>query len=421
MRMHAPRSLARLALTVLIAFPAVMHAAPIDEELAGFDSKQDIRALGMGGATVSRARGVDAVLTNPAGLAAMLESEFAASGTYRNAAANARLGATATDASADRARLGHLGLVYRPDDPSWLGVGVAYGRARDLDINVETSGVETFGDFARFDVFERRQTVGDVYALTLGVGAELSPGVRVGVATDLLNGERDRSVLFDASDVANVDGELDFARFDDIVTRAISATRVRVGVELAIVPEFAVGFTAALPYDTDIEEDWEQVTRFDFDDGGDLRESDAGFTSYGLRVPAAYEAGATLRGGTWRVSGSLAYSDWSGASYSRPPAGDVSVDMFERSYDAATDLRLGAEWAAHEAFTVRGGVGLTQRAYVDEDAGDPITFAVGMSTPLAPDAALDVAYVRSEWDRLGAGVEESFHTDRVVVGARILF
>ena len=90
-------------------------------------------------------------------------------------------------------------------------------------------------------------------------------------------------------------------------------------------------------------------------------------------------------------------------------------------YDAATDMRLGAEWAAHEALTVRGGVGVSQRPYADDDAQNAVTLAVGMSTPLAPDAVLDVAYVRSAWDRLGAGVEESFHTDRVVVGARILF
>ncbi|MBT5710835.1 hypothetical protein HOI71_07320, partial [Candidatus Poribacteria bacterium] len=146
-----------------------------------------------------------------------------------------------------------------------------------------------------------------------------------------------------------------------------------------------------------------------------------GFTSYQLRVPAAYEAGATFRAGAWRVSGSVAYADWGRASYSRPPASDVSTDQFAQFYDAATDMRLGAEWAAHEALTVRGGVGVSQRPYADDDAQNAVTLAVGMSTPLAPDAVLDVAYVRSAWDRLGAGVEESFHTDRVVVGARILF
>jgi long-subunit fatty acid transport protein len=404
-----------------VAFPAVIRAATIDEELAGFDSTQDIRAVGMGGATVSRARGADAVLTNPAGLAAMPESEIAASGTYRNAAVNARLGATTTDASSDRVRLGHLGLAYRPESPSWIGVGIAYGRVRDLDINVETLGVETLGDFARFDVFERRHTTGDVYALTFGVGAEVSPGIRVGVATDILEGERERSILFDARDVSNVDADLDFARFDDVVHRSISAARVRFGAEFAIVPEFAVGLTAAAPYDYDIEEDWEQITRFTFDDGGDQRESEAGFTGYRLRVPAAYEAGATFRAGAWRVSGSFAYSDWSAACYSRPPASDVPTDQFARDYRAATNLRVGAEWTAHEVLTVRAGVGLARRAYAEEDASDPTTFSVGFSTPLAPDTVLDVAYVRSAWDTLGLGVEESTHTDRLVVGARILF
>lgn len=421
MRVHAPKSLIRLSLAACVAFPVVVRAAPIDEELAQFDSPQDIRALGMAGATVSRARGADAALTNPAGLAAMLDSEIAASGTYSNIAANARLGADTTDVSADRLRLGHLGLVYRPSDPSWLGIGMAYGRARDLDAHVETSGIEALGDFAHFDVFEGRQTVGDIYALTLAVGAEVSPGIRLGVATDVLDGGRDRSLLFDADDIANVDAEIDSVRFDDTVTRSVDGTRVRFGVELAIIAEFAVGATVSLPYDYDIEEDWRQLTRFAFDDGSDHRESDAGLTSYGLRVPAAYEAGATFRSGAWRVSGSVAYSDWSGASYSRPPADDVATDQFAQFYGAATDMRLGAEWAVHEALTVRGGVGLAQRPYGEEDAQEPITLAVGMSTPLAPDTVLDIAYVRSQWETLAAGVEESFHTDRVVVGARILF
>ncbi len=421
-----PRTSQRPSRTLLNAATLVLcvaaaHAAPIDEELAGFDARQDIRALGMGGATVSQARGADAVSTNPAGLAALTGSEAAASGGYRNLAANARLGADTTDASVDRVRLGHLALAYRREDSSRWGVGATFGAVRSLDENIETAGIETLGDFARFDVFERRDTVGDVYALSLGVGVEVARGVRVGVASDFIEGERDRSLLFDASDISNVDPELDFARFDDLVIRTVSATRLRFGLEVAVVPGLNVGATVAAPYEYDIVEDWLQRTRFDFDDGSDLRESDAGVTGYRLSVPAAYEGGVSIHAGDLRVSASVAYSDWSKASYSRAPADDVNPEQFARSYDAAADARLGAEWAAHDALTLRGGIGIGRRAYADEDAADPITISLGMSTPLAPDAVLDVAYVRSQWDALGVGVEQSFHTDRLVVGARLLF
>jgi hypothetical protein len=409
-------SAAALALCVTTA-----RAAPIDEELASFDARQDIRALGMGGGTVSQARGADAVSTNPAGLAALAGSEIAASGGYRNIAANARLGADTTDASVGNLRLGHLALAYRGEDTSRWGVGATFGSVRSLDANIETAGIETLGDFARFDVFERRDTVGDVYALSLGVGVEVARGVRVGVATDFLEGDRDRSLLFDASDISNVDPELDFALFDDVVTRTVSATRLRFGLEVAVVPGLAVGATVAAPYEYDIVEDWLQRTRFDFDDGSDLRETDSGVTGYRLSVPAAYSGGVTIHSRAWRVSASVAYSDWSKASYSRAPADDVNPEQFARSYDAAADALLGAEWAAHDALTVRGGIGIGHRAYADEDAADPVTISLGISTPLAADAVLDVAYVRSQWDALGDGVEQSFHTDRLVVGARLLF
>ena len=134
-----------LSAAAIVLCVATARSAPIDEELAGFDARQDIRSLGMGGATTSQARGTDAVSTNPAGLAALTGSEVAASGGYRNIAASARLGGDATDASAGRVRLGHLALAYRSDESSRWGIGATFGAVRSLDQNIETAGIETEG------------------------------------------------------------------------------------------------------------------------------------------------------------------------------------------------------------------------------------------------------------------------------------
>ena len=398
---------------------ATAFGAPVDEELIGSDVAVHASTLGMANATVSRARGVDALLTNPAGLGALSRSEFALTTTFNGRRLESQLGRNdPSSVSASAFRLGSLGFVYDADVPSGFGVGIAYQQVRDLDAWSFVEGAETTGDYAGYDVSEDRQTLGNVGALTLGLGAEVAPGTRLGVAVDLWDGQRDRTILFDGNNPRTADG----FEFDDGYTRLISASRVKLGVELGVVPEFTLGGTILFPSDVDIREDWQQRSTYRNADGTTDNDAQTGVTDYTLHLPAEFRGGATLRLPPFRVSGELRYADWTSASYAPAPARDIDRRQFARYFDSTIETRLGGELDLGNGAALRVGfIGERIPATWYDVTVEPVTLAAGLTTPLAPGVLLDLAYLFTTWERENADVRETLANHRVVIGARCVF
>jgi opacity protein-like surface antigen len=398
---------------------ATAFAAPVDEELIGSDVSVHAPTLGMANATVSRARGVDALLTNPAGLGALSRSELALTTTYDGRQLESQLGRNdASSVSASAFRLGNLGFVYDADVPNGFGVGIAYRLVRNLDARSFVEGIETTGDYAGYDVTEDRETLGNVRALTLGLGAEVAPGTRLGVAVDLWDGERDRTILFVGNHPRTSDG---FA-FDDDYTRLISASRVKVGLELGVVPELTLGGTILFPSDVDIREDWQQLTTYRNADGTTNKDAQTGITDYALHLPVELRGGATLRLPPFRVSGELRYADWTSASYSPAPARDVDRRQFARYFDSTVETRIGAELELGNGAALRVGfIGDRIPATWYDVTVEPVTLTAGLTTPLAPGVLLDLAYLFTTWERENADVRETLTSHRFLVGARCVF
>jgi hypothetical protein len=395
--------------------------AAVEDELIGADVALDARALGMGGATVSRARGLDAVLTNPAGLAALPRSEIAGSATWRDVGLDSTWSGSRSTASVAGARIGSAGVAYRAATRRGVGLGVAYNQVRDLGLRSYTIGVEREGDLAGFDVAEERETLGNIGTLTFAGGVEVSDGVRLGVAADVWDGGRDRFVRLEARDASNL-AELSTLVFDDAYGRSVSGTRLKLGVDLGLMPGVSLGGTVILPTDLDIREDWAQFSEYAYDDGSVDRDRDSGITDYTLHLPAELRGGAATRIGAVIVSGEVRYVDWTRAYYSPAPARDVSRNQFRQSYSASLEGRVGAEWELSPDAALRAGLAAAaqpmQWVHVERQ---PLTLSAGFSRGLGGNTVVDVAYLFTTWERTVQGVVESSQTHRLVAGARLLF
>ena len=396
--------------------------APVEDDLVGPDVSMDVRALGVAQATVGRARGIDAVLTNPAALAALTDSELAAAATYRRAGLESGFGPMMHDAAMSGFRIAQFGIVHRVRMMRRVGLGFAFNEVRDLDFRSFVEGTETRGDFRGFAIEEERETLGGVYAYTLGAGIEIAPGVRFGLSTDIWDGSRDRAIFFRGTDERRRDSSLDRVVFDDTITRFVSGTRVKAGVELGLVPALSVGGTYIFPADIDIREEWVQRTRLTFDDGTEDTESDRGVTDYTLRLPDELAVGAVLRLDALQLSGALRYVDWTKAEYAPAPARDVARDQFARYYSPATEVRLGAEYRLEDRAAVRAGIRIGSMPLEWKEVTQrPITLTAGFTTPLSHMLLVDVAFLRTTWKREDGGIEESYASNRLVVGARVVF
>jgi len=406
-----------LALFALVE--GMAFGVPVEEELIASDAAFHAATLGMANATVSRARGVDALLTNPAGFGALTRSEFALTTTYNGHRLESQLGRNdPSRASTSSLRLGSLAFVYNPDVPRGFGVGIGYRRVRDLDARSLVEGVETTGDYAGYTITEDRETLGSVGALVLGLGAEIARGVRLGVAVDLWDGERNRTVLFQALHPRTAEE----VTFDDHYQRIVSASRAKVGVELGIVKELTLGGTFVFPSDVDIREDWLQRSTFQNADRTTSSDAQSGITDYTLHLPAEFRGGVTLRLEPFRLSGELRYVDWTEAFYTPAPAKDVDRRQFARYYDATREVRLGGEWNIKNGATLRVGlIGERMPTTWHQVSREPVTLTVGWTTPLTSGLLLDIAYLFTTWERESADVRETMTNHRVVVGARAVF
>ena len=401
------------------------QSAPVEEELVGSDRSMDVRALGLAGATVSRARGIDAAVTNPAGLAALTESELQASASFERASMETRYGRWNTDDSRSAARLGLLGLAYRPVSMPRLGIGFVVNQVRALDRPFLIDATEIEGDFDGFALVEDRETRGALYAYTVSAGVEVAPGMRVGVGVDVWDGTSTSIARIERRDVRQVDSLLDAVLLDDRVERRFDATRVRIGGELGIVPALTIGGTVVLASDVDIREDWRQFTRLTLDDGSIDSESNPGSiggNGYQFHLPTELSGGATVRVDRLRLSASVRYVDWRDAEYSRAPAGDVSPTQFAGFYTDALEGAFGAEWAFAAGATARAGVrvGSTPIEWKSVIA-DPWALSFGFTAPLALDLMADVAYTLSSWDREDNELSEKLTSHNVVTGVRLVF
>ncbi len=411
--MHKAARMCAAALAAwALAVGASAESVPLEENLAADGRTIDVRSAALAGSTVARARGLDALSTNPAGLAALAYSEVSGSLFYNGGSLETQLGTSPTASSSwSDVRFGHIGIAHRFYEFPWLGVAASYQHSRGLSGRSLVEGVETLGQLAGSAIREEIETDGNVHALSLGAGFEVARGVRVGIALNQWDGARDRHIRYEAGDT-----------YLDDIRRDISATRLKLGAEVGLTPIILFGASAHLPADVDIREDWSQVDRSrDRDNAGS---GNSGLIKYDFHIPLEIEIGSALKLYRWRISGAIRHARWTDARYSTAPAKDVDADQFETLYQNETELKLGAEHWFENDIALRGGLRFgSPKLSSDWKSYDraPLALSMGAGLPMGRAAFLDLAYEFSAWERSGDDLNESRTGHRFLAGGRLLF
>ena len=394
------------------AVGAQAESVPVEENLAADGRTMDVRAAALAGSTVARARGLDALTTNPAGLAALAYSEVSGSLLHNNGGLDTQLGTNPTASSSwSGLHFGHIGIAHRFYEFPWLGVAASYHHLRGLSSRSLVEGVETLGLRAGSAIREEIETDGNVHALSLGAGFEVARGVRVGIALNQWDGGRDKHIRYETEDTS----------FDDI-RRDLSATRLKLGAEVGLTPVLMFGASAHLPADVDIREEWSQLNRSRDRDSGSSGNS--GLIKYDFHMPLEVEIGSALKLYRWRISGAIRHARWTDARYSPAPAQDVDAGQFETLYENETELKLGAEHWFENDIALRGGMRVgSPRLSSDWKSYDraPLTLSLGAGLPMGRAAFLDLAYEFNAWERNGDDLNEARTGHRFLAGGRLLF
>ena len=410
--MHKAAMMCAAALAAwALAVGAQAESIPVEENLAAGGRTIDVRSAALAGSTVARARGLDALTTNPAGLAALAYSEFSGSLLYNSGNLETQLGTSPTaTASWSGVRFGHIGIAHRFYEYPWLGVAASYHQLRSLSTRSLVEGVETLGPSAGSAIREAIETDGDVYSLSLGAGFEVARGVRVGIALNQWDGGRDRHIRYERGDT-----------YLDDIRRDISATRLKLGAEVGLTPMILFGASAHLPADVDIREEWSQIDRSRDRSAGS---GDSGVIKYDFHFPLEIEVGSALKLYRWRLSGAIRHARWTDARYSSSPANSVDANQFETLYQNETELKLGAEHWLENDIALRGGVRIgSPRLSSDWKSYDraPLTLSLGTGLPMGRAAFLDLAYEFNVWERNGDDLNEAQAGHRFLAGGRWLF
>ncbi|GIX05623.1 MAG: hypothetical protein KatS3mg115_0026 [Candidatus Poribacteria bacterium] len=398
-----------------------MAQAPHREPLVGSELPATVSGLALGDATVGRARGVEALTSNPAGLGAMRFSELSGTGLYRSGQSTLHFRGAEFPQRQGLLRLGGIGIAHQTEWGRGLGVGFSIRQRYDLNDRLLMEGIELSGDFQEMQIREEESHSGEVYVTTLGIGAELFPGVRAGAAVELLDGTVTQSKRFEATPP---DHPLPTVVFDDDLTRAIAGSRLRLGLELGVTPFWNLGAALALPADWEIREEWVFRTRLRDENGEDNPPVDAGVLDYTFHVPAELGAGTALQLGELRLYGAIRYTDWTQAEYRPVPARDISPRLFERSYSAVLDGGLGIEWTPNRAMILR--VGWEQRGNPFRWIDDTVlqtSWSLGYSQRVGRALWLDIAYRYTSTPELlvEADLIERHRAHRLAFGARVVF
>ena len=386
---------------------------PVEEELAAGERDADARTAALSGATVARSRGLDAVLTNPAGLAALTYSEASGSLTYRRIGLETQLGSNAPfSQSGSGVQFGHLGVAHRFEAHPWLGLGASYQLSRDLDRVSLVEGIETLGPSAGEYIREAAETDGHVRTLSLAMGVEAARGVRLGIGLQQWDGDSRRELEYEAGGVV----------YQDETHRHFTATRLKLSTEVGLTPFLSLGALAHLPCDVDIQEDWSQLDLVRSRTGASS--SASGATTYGFHMPLELEAGAAVTLYRWRLFAALRHADWRNASYRGGPAADIDTDQFAYLYEGETELKIGAEHWFENEIALRGGFRFrSARLSSDwkESEGVPFGVSLGAGLPMGEAAFVDLAYEAELWERFGDDLAEDASSHRLLIGARWLF
>jgi hypothetical protein len=416
---------AALAVGLLAALPAVapaQSAEPLAVRTAGVGA----RAVALGEAYFAHGGDFYSLHYNPAGLGLATGIRMDGSITHRRTRVDTRYFGTATQADVNSTGLDALGLSYAfPTVRGAMVFGLGATRLRDLDGRYRLSGYNTSDHEWLGETWVEACDLdrGSVYAYTLGLAVESSPGLYLGCSLEAISGRDSYHYQLDAYDTEDVWTPYDGHTWDDGIDYTYRSRGLRLGLgglwrPLALLQ---IGAAVRLPAYVKINEDWYQSQTVYLDDGTTDPESeyfDQGIFSYELRLPLEAGVGGVLRLGALGLYGSGTWIDYTQSEYTKAPYDGYDEEYFAENYRPCWMLSGGVEVGTPQGIALRAGYQWAPLLFRPSDLSvilEHEVYSVGLGLPVSRETTLDLAYRLAQWETRSTEVGERWRSGQFLI------
>jgi len=354
------------------AFAQDINEAVTMEDL-GFTDRlaAGARAAGMAGAFTAAGDDAYALFYNPAGLAQLRRIDFSIGFELSSAEVKNVFYGSPSSTDLSSTTLDAFAAAYPV--PTYRGSLVIAGgvyRMFTSDLDLLNDGYNSSTE--TFDKYLLQQT-GSAYSYTIGVGADLSPSVSVGLNAFLLDGTINALTQFSVDYTGPMEnGDLETETLVDDAEVDLDGYGMVLGLQYHPHPLFHFGFALTTPIPIDLEggavSQWSYYLYNDQDEFYEERP----YINADYKLPFRFDAGLSLTFSHLIVDFDAGYSDWAQAE-----AGDVRLkdENLDPVFRSVLDLRLGAELLVPGTqLRLRAGYALTPYA-LDYLQADRITGA----------------------------------------------
>lgn len=365
------------------------------------------RASGLGLAFTGIADDITALYYNPAGLGHLTRGEINLGLTYLNVNTDVSVLGVSRSGTITATRLSNAGFALPiPDLKLTVALGYHQVRAFERLVQIETSD-------ATGTIKESLTEEGQLGALSLGAGYQVSPQLALGVAVDILTGRNIYTEDIDFLTGSTVDSS-DYIHIEP----DYSGVGLSLGLLLAPLPAWRIGVLLRSPQKISISEDYSDASGF------------RSTYEYQTRATYYFRLGSSLTIGPVLISGDLSWLDYSQIRFKSEiydstlvPGSDIHIDVpindsLRTQYASSLGYAAGGElllpWINAK---LRGGYRYDPPINRDSPAKmTRHTFALGLSVVPVPQIRIDTACSLTTWQRnLNSDVSETTSAGNVMV------
>lgn len=329
------------------------------------------RAAGMAGALTAASDDAYALFYNPAGLARLRRIDLSIGFELSSAEVKSVFYGYPSSTDLSATTLDAFAAAYPV--PTYRGSLVIAGgvyRMFTSDLDLLNDGYNSSTD--TFDKYLLQQT-GSAYSYTVGVGADLSPSVSVGLNAFLLDGTINALTQFGVDYPGPLEtGDLETETLVDDAEVDLDGYGMVLGLQYHPHPLFHFGFAVTTPIPINLEGGAFTQTGYYFYNDQDEFYEEQFFIDTDYKIPFRFDAGLALTFQNLIIDFDAGYSDWA-----QTEANDVRLkdENLEPVFRSVLDLRLGAELIVPGTpLRLRAGYALTPYA-LDQLQADRITGA----------------------------------------------
>jgi len=410
------------------------------------------RSSAMGNTSVGLADDFSSLFTNPAGLTSLRSFEFSvglSNAGYNN---DATFFGVRTNATERVTNLNNFGLVYPvPTKRGSLSFAFGFARVANFGTTASFSGFnpnssivesltpdvnlnsmpkedqkrlldsnipyqiflsDTAGGRLIPNVFGNvlqdgsvRET-GGINSWSFGGAIEVSKGLSLGVGINIFSGSYGYDRLYtelDSKGTYNKPAPEDFSKFryESTINSDLSGYNVLVGLMYRKQGKFKVGLTVRTPTYYKVSEDFTDIGNSWFDNGDHFEIRNPGSTSYEIKTPYIFTAGASLQATDWLLlAGDAEFTDWTQMEFTTNHV-DLAEEnrVIRSSFRSTTGLRGGAEVTLFDlGLRLRGGIVYNPSPY----KGDPTDFdqkyyTAGVGASVDENVSLNASIAFGSW------------------------